>query len=686
MADEIGALRVEMSANAVVFEKDMGRARRAVSAFSTAMPGLGKQMESAAKAVFSFKSALIAVAGAAALGLVIKRALDLVGELADTAKAIGISVGALQELRYAALQGGLTIEQFDKALSQFSVRIGDAKNGVGTLTSALKDNNPELLQSIKSADSVDEAFNLIADAANNAGSQVERNTILAAAFGTRIGTRFAALVEGGSEAINRFRQEARDLGLVLDEVMIREAEVAGDQLERMGQILSVNLTRALISLSPQIIALGDAFIKHIQPFVEWLERQLPATSSSVNELERRIAALNEAIAQVNNRPGVITASDRLKIQRYNEQIAELNGLLERRKDIEAVLKSQIEATSSAQDEAADSIGKITSELQFELDQIGRTEIGQKLYNLAKKEGIEVNAEFIAQIQPLLAALDAEKQRLSDVEQAQKDAQSASEERARRGTAVTEANRTEQEKYNDTIEELSGLLVDGSIDFDTFSRAGAKAREELENSAVQIKKNDDLAKDLGLTFTSAFEDAVVGGKKFSEILQGIEKDLLRLFLRQQVTKPLLGALEGVFSGGGGLGSLFSGIFGGPGPVGSSPIAGGDVLPQFANGGIHSGGFRLVGERGAELEATGPSRIYSAAQTADMLGGGGEVTVIVNAPPGSAVDTRETTGPGGRTIEVFIDETTAKLIGTPGSRTGRAMRNSFGNLQPQLRGRG
>jgi len=35
----------------------------------------------------------------------------------------------------------------------------------------------------------------------------------------------------------------------------------------------------------------------------------------------------------------------------------------------------------------------------------------------------------------------------------------------------------------------------------------------------------------------------------------------------------------------------------------------------------GGYRVVGEDGAELEATGPSRIYSAAQTRDMLGGGG-----------------------------------------------------------------
>ena len=43
-------------------------------------------------------------------------------------------------------------------------------------------------------------------------------------------------------------------------------------------------------------------------------------------------------------------------------------------------------------------------------------------------------------------------------------------------------------------------------------------------------------------------------------------------------------------------------------------------SFATGGMHIGGMRLVGEQGPELEVTGPSRIYSAQQTKNMLSGG------------------------------------------------------------------
>ena len=47
--------------------------------------------------------------------------------------------------------------------------------------------------------------------------------------------------------------------------------------------------------------------------------------------------------------------------------------------------------------------------------------------------------------------------------------------------------------------------------------------------------------------------------------------------------------------------------------------GQPVPSFASGGIHTGGLRLVGENGPELEMTGPSRIFNAGQTRDILGG-------------------------------------------------------------------
>ncbi|MEE9871545.1 MAG: phage tail length tape measure family protein [Delftia lacustris] len=49
--------------------------------------------------------------------------------------------------------------------------------------------------------------------------------------------------------------------------------------------------------------------------------------------------------------------------------------------------------------------------------------------------------------------------------------------------------------------------------------------------------------------------------------------------------------------------------------------GSGIPGYAAGGMFAGGLRLVGERGPELEVTGPARYWSSAQTQAMLSGTG-----------------------------------------------------------------
>lgn len=54
--------------------------------------------------------------------------------------------------------------------------------------------------------------------------------------------------------------------------------------------------------------------------------------------------------------------------------------------------------------------------------------------------------------------------------------------------------------------------------------------------------------------------------------------------------------------------------------------GIAIPGFAGGGFHEGGLRFVGERGMELEATGPARYWSASQTSELLSGNGLAPIM------------------------------------------------------------
>ena len=52
-----------------------------------------------------------------------------------------------------------------------------------------------------------------------------------------------------------------------------------------------------------------------------------------------------------------------------------------------------------------------------------------------------------------------------------------------------------------------------------------------------------------------------------------------------------------------------------------------IPQFATGGSHSGGIRMVGERGPEIEATGASRVFSSRQVSDRMFDTSEIVSVL-----------------------------------------------------------
>lgn len=143
--------------------------------------------------------------------------------------------------------------------------------------------------------------------------------------------------------------------------------------------------------------------------------------------------------------------------------------------------------------------------------------------------------------------------------------------------------------------LSQRLRD-QIDEAAFFGGDITQFQEQYSAAVQaVLGNNQTLKDetykLGEAFQSAFEQAVLGGDKFSDVLKGLARDVASLFLRQQFTAPLAefvnASTKNAFSGS----TIFDAalaLFGG------ARAMGGDVT---------AGRTYLVGERGPELFTAG-----------------------------------------------------------------------------------
>jgi hypothetical protein len=206
------------------------------------------------------------------------------------------------------------------------------------------------------------------------------------------------------------------------------------------------------------------------------------------------------------------------------------------------------------------------------------------------------------------------------------------------------------KLNKEVERYSELLEKGVIDQRTFELAVEKSTGK---SAKVVEEEVDKMTAAAIGFQTNVQNHL--GNSLYQALSGDFQNIGQLW-RQMLARMLADAvaanLSSAIFGANGKGGLLQGglsilgsLFGGLGGMGKS--AGGLKLgssnfgqflwPTFATGGDFGGGLRLVGEKGPELEVTGPSRIFNAQQTKDILSGGSK-GVAVNYAPVIQIDAR------------------------------------------------
>lgn len=231
-----------------------------------------------------------------------------------------------------------------------------------------------------------------------------------------------------------------------------------------------------------------------------------------------------------------------------------------------------------------------------------------------------------------------------------------------------------------------------------------------------QKADDFAqtlRDASQVIGTAFEDAIVQGKSFGDVLQGLEQDLIRIALRVTVTQPLQAALTDYFnssggnilgalfgsggaaggqSGGaanGGLGGsdgLFGDIFNGIFSAKGNAFKGGNVIP-FRKGGIVNRPTLFPMANGAGLMGeAGPEAVMPLTRGADgslgvkASGAGASVEVnIYNSTGQQATATQRTGSDGRRILDITFGQTAARDVASRGPMS-QALEQAYG-LQRQ-----
>ena len=160
-----------------------------------------------------------------------------------------------------------------------------------------------------------------------------------------------------------------------------------------------------------------------------------------------------------------------------------------------------------------------------------------------------------------------------------------------GVATVRNIRTEEEKLQETLDNLSIALNAGKISSEEFNNAVAKVQEQLFFATTEGKMFEtgieSLSTKLSDTFVNALETGKLSLRDLGNVVKEVMAEMARDFLKAQIRAMLLKTVLNAFGGSAGPSPSIGGTM--P-PVGDTTAGGGTVQAKRPT---------LVGERGPEL---------------------------------------------------------------------------------------
>lgn len=602
----LAKLSIDLEARLGRLEQDMGRATKLME------QSAGKMQSAFSAAGAGIKSALAGFSVAAAV-VGLKSLFDAtvlgIDKLNDIADATGASVENISALEDVAARTGTSIDTVSTALVKFNAQISEAqKDGseAARVFEALGLNAKELAR-LDPAEALVKTAQALARFADDG----EKARYIYALFGKS--TREVA-------PLLKDLAEAGKLNATVTAEQAREAEKFAHHLSQSKKNIE-DLTRSIANQAlPTLNNLSDTMRSLTSKSAEASETFGGAMRKILLSMQPLLSAILLTRAATKD---IGAVSDR------NENYGN-EGRRERR-SLPPLPNKPASSGAAKVSEAERYLDALQRQVESSLE---LTAVERVLYDL--NNGRLTLSNGITKEQLLLAAevIDSLKEEAKWQEAVNKAAREATDNRNKEYQAAIDAANANMQADRDRLRGIlartpSGQDEQRQRDVQFLQRMMEQERISVEQYAEAIteifdlgdkglKQTKTLAEELGMTFASAFENAVVGGKGLRDIIKGIDADITRLLLRKLVTEPaaewITGAIKGMGGGGGA-----SGMLGGIGSWFSSMFSG-----WFADGGyIAPGKWGMAGERG-------PEPVFGGRTGATVRPYSGAVTINISVP--------------------------------------------------------
>ena len=264
---EAGKAEVSMGLDDSKLVRGLSLAKNKLLAFGTSIVGVGTAAASAGLAVAAAGIAAVGAASAVAVGA----AVSAGDAFADMSARTGVSAEKLQSLKYAAEQGGASIDDVEKAIRTMQKGIGSGDKSFekfGLSLAKLKTMNPE------------EQFAAVADAIAAIDDPTKRTAAAMELLG-KSGAQLVPMLADGSKGLAELEDKARSLGLVMSNDDVAAAGTLADTLGQLWAQVSAVAVQVGAALVPAVQAAANVFSAIVAKVTDYVRENRKAIDSVV---------------------------------------------------------------------------------------------------------------------------------------------------------------------------------------------------------------------------------------------------------------------------------------------------------------------------------------------------------------------------------------------------------------------
>lgn len=180
----------------------------------------------------------------------------------------GISADNLSALSHAAELSGANVGELENGIRRLQRSASEAADGTASYAEAFDRLGVSTTDASGQLKPTEQLLLETADALARMDNHTQKAALAQEIFG-RAGTRLLPMLDQGAAGINAMMQEARDLGLVLNDPAAAAAAELTDALTRLQTVLKRVWQTIGEALSPAVTQLANAMAENIKPVIEW---------------------------------------------------------------------------------------------------------------------------------------------------------------------------------------------------------------------------------------------------------------------------------------------------------------------------------------------------------------------------------------------------------------------------------